>query len=426
MIRLSALFFMIALLSALLVGCGSGNDDASDGNLSYSFDDAPSATNSSGEIDGSSTVRSKPTKEELLERDIRDVISLLERGETDLVVIDYTDQYTLSQIKVHNSTFPERQSLQKLYDGFREGIAADLLADLKVCQSLEPEILEQDGGWYSAYFYDEDVMTAEVILGFDPQFDKNWELIELPLTLPWGTGGRDSSVWDDWRDAITEEGHTAVRPKYMASFDAHLNPAAVVSACRFAFKGREHDPAFLRRQSDDPDLQAEAFRKYMNLLTPDARRYEAAIIIRKLYTRKSPPDQYRGQLIELLNRYEFDREAMGGITVFPPYNNTDFYTALAEHFPKNADLSAFAGDAAKLYYAVEKKPYAMRYVFSAAPKQAEMELSESVAEFPVNWSDTFEWGNYKIPTRFYRIDGKWYVESYWQAYVRENPAASNE
>jgi hypothetical protein len=415
----STLFVLVfGLIAFFIVGCGSSGDEPSDSGLSFS-------TDSSGDSGGTPNQPAEPagpTKEDFLDRDISDIIHHLERGKTDLVVIDYTDPYTLSQVKIHEATFPEKKSMQKLYDGFRENLAKDLLADLKACQSLEPEILRQEGGWYSAYFYDEDTMSAEVIFAIDSEVDKNWVMIELPLTLPWGTGGGPNSDWEQWREAILASDHNSSRPSYKDSFDPHLNPAAVITSCRFAFKGRQHDAAFLRRQSDDPELQAEAYRNYMKLLTPDAQRYEAALIVRKLLTHKSA-DNHREALITLLDAHGFDRTELSKV-IFKPYNDIEFYMSLSKRFPDTTDWAGFVGDAVKLYFKIDKQPYIIKYTFSASPRAIDRE--GDTATFEVNWTSAFKWGNEDLDTRFYQIDGKWYVESYWQAYARENSAEANE
>lgn len=392
----------LGLSSLFFLGCGSG-DDSSDGGLDLSTGSTSSGFQSSGnpsDQQASPAKRVKSTKEELLDRDIRDIIVQLERGKTEIVVIDYTDPYTLSQVKIHDATFPEKKSLQKLYDGFRDNLAEDLLADLKAAQSLEPEILEQDdGAWYSAYYFDKDTMSSEIVFAIDPEVDKNWVMIELPLTLPWGNQQAQSDEWKQW-EAVATQGKP-IRYLDTIDFDPHANPATVVLGMRKSFQN------ILDQSKHD-------LRSYGSLLSPESRKIHAAILVKSILLSKEFAPRV-DDVIALFQRYDLSRDGIDDIT-FPRSQDVAFYSAFAQRFPEGTDFIRFIEEASSLYEEGKGKKLSIHYPFQGS---SPLPIADGDrVEASIEWQQIDSKHKPTMKTRFTQIDGKWFVESYWEALAR--------
>lgn len=399
-------FLVLGLISLFTVGCGSGDDSADSGIDLSGGQPAPTASRPkpSSSQQPARPKPTKPTKEELLDRDIGDIIVHLERGNIETVVNEYIDPAVLNQVKVHDATFAEKKSLQKLYDGFRDDIAKDLLANLKACQSLDPEILAQDDAtWYSATFFDDATMTSEVTLMLDPKVDKNWYLNDLPLTLPWGEQQAQGDEWKQW-EAVATDGKR-IRDLSAIDFDPHANPATVVLGMRKSFQQvlgpREHD-----------------LRSYGNLLLPDSRKIHAAVLVKSIMLSKEFAPRVK-EVVALIDRFGFNRDGMDKLT-YPPSTDIAFYSAFAQRFPEGTDFIGFIEQASALYEDGKGKKFSIHYPFQGSNPQPKTD--GDLVEAMIEWNQIDSSHKPTMKTRFKLIGRKWFVESYWEALARKEAA----
>ncbi len=388
----------------LQTGCGSSNDDSK--GLELGASNPPPVRDKTPQ---------EMTKEELLKDNLDDMIYLLESQETPLFFERYIEYDTVSKVEVHNFTFPEKKSLQTMYDEFEKGIMPDLLKDLKVCQTLTPEFVLEEDGWYSVYYFDENKMSAEVLLGYHPEYDDNWDVLELPLTLPWGNPQTESRQWLEWESTILKAEGASPRDLFIENIDPHLNPAALIAASQVTFNGRGHSQSEHSEIRNVPEKRKEAVQAFVQTLTPQARQYEAAILARRLLTHQKAGEHIK-DIYALLDQFGFDRTGIDKGFKFKPLSDIPFYMELSDRFPDQTDWPALIAQGIELYRVLDSEPYPLYYPFSAS--QVHLQEEEGGVSFTVTWSWAMGDGNIKEPTRFYLIDGKWYVESYWMANAR--------
>lgn len=409
----------VAVAFGLMPGCGSSSGDSAD-DAATDYTQAPmrsrggasdSHTPGRGASDTDpATQTPSPTPGQprdgshRLAEDLNDMIETLVDGSGEDFIEAHVDPYTLSQVKVHNATFPERESLKKLYEGFEEGVAHDLLIDLRRCRDLTPEIVAQDDGWFAA-IYDDESLTAEVILAYDPQDRASWFLIELPLTTPWGTAQSASRQWEQWLEEVDAASGRGARGRDHAAVDPHLNPAAALYAVRGAF-------------GVEPGRVKHDIATYAALLRPESRRLVAAILFKRLIINENITphvDEFRAMCVA----HGMDREGTGEIRSYPSEDrDLAFYQELAERFP-DEQAGAFIVDAEALLTKVTGNEPALLYPGGTWQNPQPREAEGGVLVH-VGWGythDRFRRGP-MLDVLLVEIDGKWYVESYWEAAAR--------
>jgi len=396
------------LFACVISGCGSSSGGADEGDSDQTqTHNRRRAGNSRNDGAAGTSGSDNPEQTEaelfthiegLIANDLDEIIETIEDEDWEGFFARRIDAYILSQVKVHQATYPEREAIKKLYEGFADGVASELLTDLRICKTMTPEIAEEDGGWYSIY-YAGGALSAEVFLAYDPGVSETLFFLELPLTTPWGTAQAQSDLWNEWLGEVDASSGGGRRNRGAVA-DPHLNPAAVLYGINKAF-------------GVDSGQVLHEMEAYAELLTPDSRRIMAAI----LYKRLLDLDQVsidNDAFIDLCSRHQVDGEGITEGFAFPDESDSAFYREFAARFPTETS-AAFIAEADAVYEEISGK--ACELLYPAREWQTPRpEVTDDGVWLTTGWGYTNSRSR-PGPTKdilFVEINGKWYAEAYWE------------